>query len=175
VSAAICAEGGFLIIVPMGVAGAGKTTVGRLLAEELGWDFQDADDYHSAANVEKMRSGIPLDDADRAPWLEALRTLILDWIAAGKNGVLACSALKRAYRARLQVTPEVRFVYLKVTNAQLRQRLRARHGHYMTEQMLASQLVALEEPENALTIDADGPPETIVSKIRAALGLTKSL
>jgi len=162
-----------LVLVLMGVAGAGKTTVGRLLAEELGWDFEDADDYHSAANVEKMRSGIPLDDADRAPWLEALRVLILDWIAAGKNGVLACSALKRSYRDRLQVAPEVHFVYLKVTTAQLQQRLRARHGHYMSEQMLASQLAALEEPENAITIDADGAPEKIVSEIRARFAPTK--
>src|ERR1035438_10634917 len=96
----------------MGVAGAGKTTVGQLLASKLGWDFADADDYHSATSIEKMRNGIPLTDADRAPWLEALRALISGWIGAGKNAVLACSALKRTYRDQLRVGPEVCLVYL---------------------------------------------------------------
>src|SRR5882757_3311339 len=97
----------------MGVSGAGKTTVGKLLASQLGWEFADADDYHSPANVEKMRKGIPLTDADREPWLESLRSLIVAWIDDGKNGVLACSALKKAYRDKLVVGPEVRVVYLK--------------------------------------------------------------
>lgn len=157
----------------MGVAGAGKTTVGNLLAEELGWEFRDADDYHSTANVEKMRSGIPLTDVDRAPWLVALGELICGWIAQRQNAVLACSALKRAYRESLQVGPEVQFVYLKVAREILQQRLKTRRGHYMTEQMLASQLAALEEPQRALGIDAADAPQKIVEAIRAQLRLTQ--
>jgi gluconokinase len=164
-------RGGSLVIVLMGVAGAGKTTVGQLLASELGWDFKDGDDYHSAVNVEKMRNGIPLTDADRAPWLEALRVLVGGWVAEGKSGVLACSALKQRYREMLQVGPEVQFVYLRAASMLLQERLRARRGHYMTEQMLASQLAALEEPKDAIIIDADGSPEEIVRTIRAKLAL----
>jgi gluconokinase len=165
--------GGSLVIVLMGVAGAGKTTVGKLLAEDLGWEFRDADDYHSPANVEKMRNGIPLTDTDRAPWLAVLRELICDWVAPRQNAVLACSALKAAYRDSLQVGPEVQFVYLKVTQEVLKQRLKDRRGHYMTEQMLASQLAALEEPQHARVIDGAGAPETIVEAIRGQLSLTK--
>jgi gluconokinase len=155
----------------MGVSGAGKTTVGQLLAAELGWDLVDADDYHSAANVEKMRNGVPLTDTDRAPWLETLREMIVAAIKAGKNVVLACSALKRSYRDLLRVGPEARFVYLKVMPALLHERLHARHGHYMTEQMLASQLATLEEPQQALTIDASPSPHNVVRAIRDALSI----
>src|SRR6202521_5444393 len=155
----------------MGVSGSGKTTVGQLLALELGWGFADGDDYHPAANVEKMRNGVPLTDADRAPWLEALRTLIAGWIAAGKNAVLACSALKRAYRESLRVAPEVQVVYLRVTPQLLRQRLRARVGHFMTERMLESQLAALEEPDDAVVVDVDRSPAEIIAEILARLGL----
>jgi gluconokinase len=155
----------------MGVSGSGKTTVGRMLASELGWEFADGDDYHPAANVEKMRNGIPLADADRAPWLETLRALIAGWIAAGKNAVLACSALKRVYRKSLRVAPEVQVVYLKGTPELLRQRLRARVGHFMTERMLASQLAALEEPEDAVVVDVDRSPGEIVAEILARRGL----
>jgi gluconokinase len=156
-----------MIILLMGVSGAGKTTVGTMLAERLGWEFADADDYHSAANVEKMRTGIALTDADRVPWLETLRQLIFKWIADNKNAVLACSALKDAYRKYLQVSPEVRFVYLQVKPEVLAERLRARHGHYMTEKMLASQLAALEEPGDAITIDANQDPAEIIGEIKA--------
>ena len=155
----------------MGVSGAGKTTIGRLLASELGWDFADADDYHPPANVEKMRSGTPLTDADRTPWLETLRTLIAGRIAAGKNTVLACSALKREYRQLLQVAPEVKVAYLKGTAETLRERLRTRVGHFMTEQMLDSQLDALEEPGDAVVVDGNRSPAEVVAEIRAGLAL----
>ncbi len=155
----------------MGVSGAGKTTVGKLLAAELGWHFVDADDYHPPANVEKMRNGIPLTDADRAPWLEALRALIAGLIAEGNNTVLACSALKQSYREALQVAPEVQFVYLKGTPQLLRRRLHERLGHFMTERMLDSQLAALEEPDDALIVDVDRSPAEIVADIREKLSL----
>jgi gluconokinase len=163
--------GGFVVVLLMGVSGAGKTTIGQLLASELGWDFVDGDDYHPVDNVEKMRNGIPLTDEDRAPWLETLRTLIANWIAAGKNTVLACSALKQSYRAALRVGPEVKILYLKATPQVLRQRLHARRGHFMTERMLASQLAALEAPEDAVTVDADRSPAEVVTEIRARLAL----
>jgi gluconokinase len=163
-----------LVIVLMGVSGAGKTTVGQLLASQLGWQCVDGDDFHPAANVEKMRHGIPLTDADRTPWLEILRTLIAGWITAGTNAVLACSALKRTYRERLRVAPEVKVVYLRGTPQLLRQRLHARSGHFMTERMLASQLETLEEPEHALVVDVDRSPAEIVAEIRAKLALTKN-
>ena len=161
-----------MVILLMGVSGAGKTTVGKLLAADLGWEFADADDYHSSANVEKMRKGIPLNDADRAPWLETLRGLIANWLATGKNAVLGCSALKREYRQVLRVAPEVRVVYLRGTPQILRQRLRSRHGHFMTERMLESQLAALEEPEDAVVADVDRSSEEIVAEIRARLALS---
>ena len=102
-----------MIAIVMGVTGSGKTSVGRLLAQQLGWEFADADDFHPSANVEKIARGIPLTDEDRAPWLERLRIQIANWIVNGQNAVLACSALKRTYRQELSVGPEVRFVYLK--------------------------------------------------------------
>jgi gluconokinase len=155
----------------MGVSGAGKTTVGELLAGELGWPFADADSYHSAAHIEKMRSGVALTDTDRAPWLKVLRNQIAVWISAGQNVVLACSALKHSYREELQVSSEVHFVYLRVTPEVLRERLLARRGHYMTEKMLASQLEALEEPKNKqiLSINGAGSPAEIVAETIARL------
>ena len=169
-----------MIIVVMGVSGAGKTTVGQLLASQPGWEFADADDFHSAANIEKMRSEVPLTDAERAPWLATLRGLIAGWIAARKNAVLACSALKRAYRETLNIGSlntgsEVRFVYLKGTPQLLRQRLHLRVGHFMTERMLDSQMTTLEEPDNAIVVDIDKSPEEIVAEIRTRLGLAKKL
>ena len=159
------------MIVLMGVSGSGKTTTGSVLAQQLGWEFADADDYHPTANVDKMRNGIPLTDADRAPWLDALRSLIADWIKQATNVVLACSALKQAYRKKLRVDQQVRVVYLKASPELLARRLFERHSHYMKKEMLESQLATLEEPEDAVVVDADRTTEEIVHEIRTRLGL----
>ena len=162
-----------MIVVVMGVTGAGKTTVGNLLARQLGWESADADSFHSPANVEKIRRGIPLDDADRAPWLAALRQAIEGWVAAHKNVVLACSALKKSYRDELSVSDEVKFVYLKGSYDLIYQRLRGRHGHFASAKILASQFADLEEPDDAFTVDIDQSPEQIVAAIRQGLGLDR--
>lgn len=160
-----------MVIVMMGVSGSGKTTVGSCLAQQLGWEFADADDYHPAVNVEKMRQGVPLTDADRLPWLKSLRSLIAGWLATERNGVLACSALKRTYREKLRVDQRVHFVYLKADHDLLSQRLRARRDHYMKEQMLASQLATLEEPKHAIAVNAGDTPQQIAQEIRQLLKL----
>jgi gluconokinase len=160
-----------MIVIVMGVVGAGKTTIGNLLAAQLGWEFADADDFHPQSNVEKIRNGIPLNDDDREPWLERLRAAILDWIASHRNVVLACSALKRAYRAKLQAGRGVRFVYLKGSATLIRDRLRARHGHFAGNAILASQFADLEEPEDALTVPISEAPEQMVADIRKGLNL----
>ena len=155
----------------MGVSGSGKTVTGKLLSSQLNWQFVDADDLHPTANIEKMSRGIPLDDNDRRPWLASLRALILKTVAEQNNLVLACSALKRTYRELLCVSPEVKLVYLKGNYDLLLQRLHNRQGHYMHENMLASQFAALEEPTDALVIDVTPSPEIIVSEIRTKLSL----
>jgi gluconokinase len=160
-----------MIAVLMGVSGVGKTTLGRLLAAELGWPFLDADDFHPPANVEKMKSGRPLTDADREPWLAALAAAIRERLARGESAVLACSALKEAYRERLRVDPCVRFVFLKADPEVLRRRLEQRKGHYFPPHLLASQLADLEEPEDALEVDVTDPPEVVVPRIVRGLGL----
>ena len=160
-----------MIIIVMGVVGAGKTTVGKLLASQLGWEFADADDFHPQSNVEKIRHGIALTDEDREPWLDHLREAIVRWIAVGKSVVLACSALKRAYRAKLGVGPDVRFVFLKGSAALIADRLRSRRGHFAGKSILASQLADLEEPETAITVDISETPEQIVAEIKRALAM----
>lgn len=155
----------------MGVAGSGKTTIGDLLAAQLGWEFVDGDSFHPPANIEKMSQGIPLTDSDRIPWLNSIREAMLQWQAQGRNVVLACSALKRSYRERLQISNEVKLVYLKGSYQLLLERLHSRKGHYAGEQLLASQFADLEEPTDTLTIDMAGTPQAIVSEIRQRLGL----
>jgi gluconokinase len=155
----------------MGVVGAGKTTVGRLLAGQLGWEFVDADSFHSPANVEKIRLGIPLDDADRAPWLKAIRVAIDRWIAKKQNVVLACSALKRIYREELNGGVDVKLVYLKGTYEIIYQRLGLRQGHFATEKLLASQFAILEEPDEGVVVDVEQSPEVLAQEIRRRLGL----
>jgi gluconokinase len=155
----------------MGPAGSGKTTVGELLAAQLQWEFADADNFHSPANIEKMSLGIPLSDDDRIPWLHSLRDAIQQWDAQNKNVVLACSALKRGYREQLQINSNVKLVYLKGSYELLRERLHSRKGHYAGEQILAGQLADLEEPTDAITVDAAQSPEHIVTEIRKRLAL----
>jgi gluconokinase len=161
-----------VVVIIMGATGAGKTTIGTMLAAELNWQFADADAFHPPANIEKMSKGIPLNDADRAPWLAAMRKAILEWIAAGNNVVLACSALKRAYREELRASPEVKIVYLKGNYELLAERIRHRHGHFAGEGILAGQFADLEEPEDAITVDAAKSPEEIVAEIRKHLALS---
>ena len=160
-----------MIVVVMGVSGSGKTTVGRLLGERLGFEFLDADDFHSKDNKEKMARGTPLNDLDRAPWLRSLSAELRRRLSLGESAVLACSALKESYRQTLRVDPVVRFVYLRAALETLAPRLQARPGHYFNPSLLSSQLAALEEPEDALTVDAAKPPEVIAKEIEAGLGL----
>lgn len=161
-----------MFIVVMGVSGSGKTTVGSLLAHDLGWHFYDADDFHSAQNVAKMRAGIPLTDEDREDWLNALASLISDHLERSQPGVLACSALKQRYRDTLRVDPlRVKFVYLKGSEALIADRMHARAGHFMPPGLLASQLAALEEPADALTVEIQRTPEEIVDLIIDRLNL----
>lgn len=160
-----------MVILVMGAAGAGKTTVGRRLADELGWEFYDADDFHPRANVEKMARGLPLDDEDRGPWLESLRGVLREVLGRGGSAVLACSALKERYRERLLLDERVRLVYLKAERGLLLRRLAARRGHFMRAEMLDSQLAALEEPAPETHFDASADPAEVVAAVRRRLGL----
>jgi len=157
-----------MIVVLMGVTGSGKSTIGTLLAERTGAVFADADDYHPLANKEKMASGHPLNDDDRQPWLETLNGLMRGWLEAGKNGVLACSALKESYRATLAAgMPKgaVTFVWLDGTRDLIAERLAERHHEFMNPALLESQFATLEPPADALRIVNDRSPEEIVRQI----------
>jgi len=160
-----------MVIILMGVTGSGKTTIGLALAASLQWQFVDADDFHSPANVAKMRAGIPLNDADRVPWLASLHDVVAGWLNAGTNAVLACSALKQSYREQLLVSPEVRLVYLRGSRELIVQRLAQRHGHYMDPNLLPSQFAALEEPLDAIVVDVETEVPELVAHIHEALGV----
>lgn len=165
-----------VVLVVMGVAGAGKTTVGLALAARLDVPFHDADDHHDAASVAMMQAGHPLGDAERAPWLARLNGLLAETLARGGGAVLACSALRRRYRDALLPAGAprgaVRFVYLRVPRTELEERLTARSDHFMPAALLDSQLATLEEPaadENAITVHADRPVAELVEHILATL------
>ena len=157
------------VIVVMGVSGSGKTTVGARLAQELGWSFYDADDFHSEANREKMAQGIPLNDADRAEWLKSLQALIQKHVEEGTSCILACSALKQRYRDTLAVNEKVRFAYLRGSFEQIETRMKLRKDHYMPVELLKSQFEALEEPRDAVIVDISHSPDKIIQIIRKGI------
>jgi carbohydrate kinase (thermoresistant glucokinase family) len=160
-----------MVIVIMGVSGAGKTTIGRLLGESLGWPFRDGDDLHGAEARAKMHRREPLSDADRAPWLERIRSLIDGYLERGDNAVIACSALKRAYRVQLRADPErVKFVYLRGSYETIAARLEERREHFMPPELLRSQFDTLEEPTCAIVAAVDAPPRAIVADIIRRIG-----
>ena len=157
------------VVVLMGVCGSGKTTIGRLLAQQTGWPFYDGDDFHPPANVEKMARGEALGDADRQPWLNLLAARIDGWLAEG-SAILACSALKESYRQTLVGgRSQVRLVYLKGSQDLIRQRLAARVHRYMPPTLLDSQFAALEEPTEALVVEVSSTPEAALTHIRSLL------
>lgn len=159
-----------MIVVVMGVSGSGKTTVGELLSKRLGWPLLDADDFHPAGNIEKMRSGIPLTDEDRWPWLDRLNGLLREKDLNGESALLACSALKQKYRDRLAAgLKDPRWVYLKGSFELIEARLKARKGHYMKAGLLESQFATLEEPLGAITAEIGTGPEAVVDAVEAAL------
>jgi gluconokinase len=154
-----------MIVIVMGVTGSGKTTVGILLARRLGWDFLDADDFHSAANKAKMHQGIPLTDVDRLPWLDAMHAKLLELDSEKRNAVLGCSALKQSYRDLLMANINAKLVYLKGSYEFIANRLRSRKGHFADEHILAGQFADLEEPTNAIIVDVAPTPDEIVDEI----------
>jgi len=158
------------VIVLMGVTGSGKSTIGGLLSQGLGWKYYDADDFHPPANVRKMADGIPLEDEDRWPWLEGLAVEIGNWLEGGQGAILACSALKESYR-RLLIggREQVRIVHLKGDKDLIANRLAERVDHYMPASLLDSQFQTLEEPQDALVVDIDATPEEIAADIQARL------
>ncbi|MEG4803065.1 gluconokinase [Microcoleus sp. ARI1-B5] len=156
-----------MITIVMGVSGSGKTTVGKLLAQSLNWEFSDADDFHPPANIEKMSLGIPLEDGDRLPWLLHLQATIDRWLLENKNVVLACSALKASYREMLfRDKLRMKIVYLKGDFELFASRLKTRENHYMKADLLSSQFATLEEPKDAIIVDASQPLEEIARQIK---------
>jgi gluconokinase len=162
-----------MVIVVMGAAGAGKTTLGRRLADDLRWTFLDGDALHPLQNIAKMGRGTPLTEDDRLPWLQALRKAVAGWNERGTNAILACSLLTKAHRAAVLEGSDgrVTLVYLQAAPALLRERLTARTGHFAGVALLESQLALLEEPARALVLDASRTPEELVEAIRSALHL----
>ena len=171
----LCHTGHTMILLLMGVSGAGKTTVGKLLAEELGWSFYDADTFHPPANVAKMSDGVPLSDADRLPWLNGMHAKMAEVTRRGDAAVFTSSALKAAYRDILsEGDADPHFVYLKGSYDLLKERLENRAGHFFKAELLQSQLDALEEPDDALTLDIRLSPEALVAEIRRAFDLGRA-
>ncbi len=164
-----------MVVVVMGVSGCGKSVIGQGLAKALGWEFKDADSLHSAANVEKMRQGHPLNDADRMPWLQSVAAVIAQWVAENKQGVVACSSLKLEYRQIIAGTAlqTVKFAYLKGSYELFEKRLAQRKDHFMKANMLKSQFETLEEPEDAIIVDASLPVDTIIEQLSAEIRLLK--
>jgi gluconokinase len=165
-----------MILLLMGVTGTGKTTIAKEIVARTGWEFAEGDDYHSAANVAKMKAGQPLTDEDRAPWLAALHGVLIGWQAEGKNGVMTCSALKQSYRDTLAKDMDpanFRFVLLEVPEQVLEDRLKHRTGHYMNPHLLKSQLQTLEIPAGAMHVSADRSPAETVAEILDKSGVTR--
>jgi len=160
------------VVVIMGVSGSGKTTIGKGFAKATGWAFEEGDRWHPPANIEKMRAGIPLGDEDRWPWLDALSGAIHEWIAADRRTVLACSALKQAYRDRLSGGRlEVAFAYLRGTRELVGDRVSRRRHEYMPPTLLPSQFAALEEPTDAIPLDIAKSPRRLIEQLRRTLGV----
>jgi gluconokinase len=160
-----------VLILVMGVSGAGKTTVGSALARALGWVFVDADDFHAPDAIASMSAGQPLTDAQRAPWIEAIRERVVWHAQRGESVVLACSALRRAHRERLtSAVQDARIVHLRIRPRAAADRIAGRTGHFMPSELTTSQFDALEPPDDALELDASMPPEELVARIRDELG-----
>jgi gluconokinase len=163
-----------MIVVVMGVSGVGKTTIGEELARQLQCKFVDADTYHSPENKLKMSRGEGLTDEDRAPWLKILHRLLADFERRGESVVLACSALKQKYRDEIGADLPAKWIYLKADPEKIRQRLEERHGHYASSRLLESQLATLEEPTDAIVVNADNPPDLEVIEVMRKLGRSQA-
>jgi gluconokinase len=159
-----------MVVLIMGPTGVGKTTAGRGLAEQMGWQFVDADDFHTEANKLRMSQGIVLTDSDREPWLRSIHDALVRQLAEGRNVVLACSALRRSYREQLLRGLDCKLVYLRGSYSLLSRRLGERRGHFAGEKILADQFAVLEEPGEAIVVDVEGRPEAIVAEVRRRLG-----
>ena len=162
-----------MILLIMGVTGSGKTTVGRMLAERLGWVYLDADDFHSPSNKEKMHQGIPLTEADRIPWLDAMHAALQAEAAQGKSVVLACSALRQEYRERLMAGLDVKLIYLRGSRELIATRLAKRMNHFAGVPILDDQFAVLEEPHDAVVVDISETPEQMVDEILRKIGAIK--